>query len=648
MVGATLQPVLVFTQNPTPAGVTSAPLTRVPTTNFPTIEQTPGPTFAPTTAAPTNTPAPTFPLVSTLTATAGSPSTFTINSRDRFGNPTGDASICTSVPSNCAFSFRINDGSPLQYAPAPIFDVSYKGSSRFLVSYIPFVTGVHNISVDIYSTQTDVFGSPYLLTVFPAALNSTLTTLQNLSHTWTGSVPGAPIINVAGVDSYPQVFTRDSYNNNWLDGPGNIRATVYYCPPPTRDCAGVTSGVETTVTSMGGGIYNVFLSGSFLTVAGTYLMVLRAVGTAFVPNGDSVYFTVVPDITAPSQTRTTYLNTTVVHSTTSITLQTFDKYGNPTIFLTDVMAVQYVIGSVGCITTGSVRDGFETIVSGTYPDATSSFLSNITKISNTNSWILSLSPLAVGRFTVNVTINSLPLACITESNLAFQVVPGPGWPPQSLISGPSSAVAGSVVTYTLLIRDQWQNPIMIGSANQSNLDVAFGVSCSAPLASIAPCPSSSVSTWLSTFSNGPMYPASGYPGCAQNPVSGLCNSVLYTSGTFITDLGNSTYTVSVVPVRAGIYTVVATFDGGLLSGPDIASGSPATTITILPNLAALYVPPNVDSHIQTVAGVPSFFDLAAADIYSNLVTANDHTFNLIFQQIGGPYSIRLSPSSQVN
>ena len=53
------------------AGFTVSPTanpSRVPTSHFPTSEQTPVPTFAPTTEAPTGTPSPTFPLISALSA----------------------------------------------------------------------------------------------------------------------------------------------------------------------------------------------------------------------------------------------------------------------------------------------------------------------------------------------------------------------------------------------------------------------------------------------------------------------------------------------------------------------------------------------------------------------------------------------------
>ena len=74
----------------------------------------------------------------------------------------------------------------------------HQGSSRFLVTFTSFVSGVFNLSVDITSQLRDVFGSPYQLTVLPAALNASLTTLRNLSHTWVGSVSGAAIVSVAG------------------------------------------------------------------------------------------------------------------------------------------------------------------------------------------------------------------------------------------------------------------------------------------------------------------------------------------------------------------------------------------------------------------------------------------------------------------
>jgi len=274
---------------------------------------------------------------------------------------------------------------------------------------------------------------------------------------------------------------------------------------------------------------------------------LRALGNSFIPAGDSIMFTVIPDVTSAENTIVTYLNTTVVRSSTGIFLYTYDKYNNPTSAVTDVMAVQFVTGAVGCVTLGSVRDGFETVVIGDYPDATTLFQANFTRTMSTNQWRLDFIPFKVGRYTVNVTVNSLPLACPTESNLAFQVVPGPGWPPQSLITGPASSVAGNLVTYTIGIRDMWQNPIMKGSADPLTLDVSFGLQCGPPLAQYAACPASATTTWLSPLSSGPMYPSSGYPGCVVDTTTGFCPAVLKVSD-FITDLGNSTYIVLILDI----------------------------------------------------------------------------------------------------
>ena len=225
-VGVTSQPTSVVTKAPTLAGATAAPRTTVPTTAFPTIEHTPSPTFAPATSAPTSTPAPTFPLITTLTATAGQSFFFTINSRDMFGNPSGDASTCVSIPAQCAFAFRLNDGSPKPYAPAPVYSVQYKGNSRYLIGVTSFVAGLWNVSVDTISNFKDVFGSPYPLLVSPAALNGTLSTLRNLNFAWVGNSPSTPIVNVAGVNINAQLDTRDLYGNSWLDGFGFIQVLL--------------------------------------------------------------------------------------------------------------------------------------------------------------------------------------------------------------------------------------------------------------------------------------------------------------------------------------------------------------------------------------------------------------------------------------
>ena len=379
-------------------------------------------------------------------------------------------------------------------------------------------------------------------------------------------------------------------------------------------------------------------------MAGVYQIQFRASGLSFTPAGDSSYFTVIPAATSPPNTITTYLNTTSVYTSTGITLLTYDKYGNPTTAISDVLQVQYLIGAVQCITVTS-DSGFETIMTGSYEQAFS-FQTNVSHSNGTNVWHISLLPMAVGIYTPYIALNNESIPCVSTANLAFQVVPGPGWPPASLVSGPNSSIAGAIVSYRVTILDKWNNAIMRGSANPSALDVAFGVNCSAPLAALSPCPSAPVSTWLNPYSNGPMYPQGGYPGCLASAVTGLCPAVLSGGSSVITDLGNSTYVVTLLPVRAGTYRIVSTFLGGLISGADALTGSPATMLTVLPFVAALFVPPNAQNFIKITAGQPGYFDLNATDIYGNLVSSNDHNFNIVFQQIGGPYAISLTQYSQ--
>ena len=124
------------------------------------------------------------------------------------------------------------------------------------------------------------------------------------------------------------------------------------------------------------------------------------------------------------------------------------------------LTLLYILHSA-LLTFNRTDAGFGVIVDGVYQEATS-FQSNVTHVNGTNQWIINFSPLAVGIFTMNVTVNSAPLTCPAISNLAFQVVPGQGYPLSSFIAGPNSTVAGSVVNYVISINDQWGNPIMRG------------------------------------------------------------------------------------------------------------------------------------------------------------------------------------------
>ena len=186
---------------------------------------------------------------------------------------------------------------------------------------------------------------------------------------------------------------------------------------------------------------------------------------------------------------------------------------------------------------------------------------------------------------------------------------------------------------------------MTGSPNPMALDVAFGQNCASPLSSVSPCPQTLSSTWLSPYSNGPMYAATGYPACVPSAITGLCPGILNASSSLIADFGNSTYLVALIPVLAGTYSIVSTFLGGFISGSNVVLASPAVSLTVAPSVASVYVSPNSLNYIQTVAGKPSFFDLRAQDVYANFVRTNFHQFNLVFQLSGGTYSIALTSSS---
>jgi hypothetical protein len=333
-----------------------------------------------------------------------------------------------------------------------------QGGGVFSVQYTPFRTGVNlRLSVSIAGRLLGSLTSspaPYNVTVTPAAFNQALSTISGLGS-----------INTAGVDVVSNLTALDLYGNPWLSDNGVIYATCLACTSST--CTAFVSPAYqlTVVSAVQPGVFMLTFSGASNTKASYYSVSLYAVGQPIIPVGALTFQTVAAN-TYPPLTIVSALSTITVFTTMIETFATFDQFSNPVLKVasSDVITYHfYNVPSSGALICADNVDDPAAI--GTPADGVAAQPPAVYGAS-TGTWNISITPVKLGFFYLNISINGAPIPCSVMSLLSFAVVPGVGNPSRSFVTGPSSVIAGTKTTFFISINDAFNNSIGRPSSQQ--------------------------------------------------------------------------------------------------------------------------------------------------------------------------------------
>lgn len=155
---------------------------------------------------------------------AGVVTSFTITSRDAYGNPSRTTTDAYTVSAQLAASgdSATTDGNP----GAPTY-IGTTDLSDYLAIYKPTKAGAVNLNVQLGGVH--IAGSPFLVNVIATDLDPSQTTYENLNA---NSAAGVPIVFT--------IVNVDQYQNAWIDDPTRLSV----------DVSGPSSGAVRTASCM--------------------------------------------------------------------------------------------------------------------------------------------------------------------------------------------------------------------------------------------------------------------------------------------------------------------------------------------------------------------------------------------------------------
>jgi fibro-slime domain-containing protein len=505
---------------------------------------------------------PTSTMNNPASSTAGVQTVLTLQTNDANSNP---------VLSQQTLALAVT----LTNNPGMSFSYSYTSSGQYQIVFTPTkAVASGQGTIDIQLGGQSIQNSPFAIVVVatsPAPDNSTVIGLDGVVHR-----AGTPIgFTVTLKDQYGNVF----------DG-GIDRVTV----------AGPTNGDNTglagfNVGALGNGQYSVSFETdtASATVGGTpYTFGVQVRGVFLTPPG-LVAITVLPAVATPSMSIVPPLVPSIFNADVlqelNVTLR--DQFRNIIYTTTDSVTVQFY-SNPACDTADDSIDS-STLISSRFA------IGGAPVVNPDGVHTIRIRTQLTGVYVLNILVNGAAIQTKCSKLTRFTVKPDVANGAKSVLVGASGATAGTSSSFSIELRDRFDNRLDSGG---QNIQVGSAPSVGPAVA----CVETSTVRWFAS----------------TNGVGGL-NVIDNTDGSFTVQFG---------VLKSGTFKLVLTVNGEFIgNNPQSCSNyivSPSYVADFFSTLPS-----------TAISAIPSAFDIFSRDLYGNNVTratSNTHTFSVSFRR----------------